>query len=93
MEIEKLVWTQKILEKIYRKHRLSRSEVEEAFFEGDYPIHIRRSGKLYHAYGRNPAGRYLFVVFIHLGQGRAQVVTARDMTQKERRLYQRQKGE
>lgn len=44
---------------------------------------IRRSGKVYHAYGQSVGGRYLLVVFLYLGRGQAQVVTARDMTQKE----------
>jgi len=89
VEIERLVWDRKTREKIARKHHLSRREVEEVF-AGDY--HIRRFGKLYHAYSRSAAGRYLFVVFPPLGRGRAQVVTARDMTHRERRLYRREKG-
>ncbi len=89
MEIERLVWEPMTRQKIAKKHRLSRPEVEEVF-AGDY--HVRRFGKLYHSYGQSAAGRYLFVVFLPLGQGRAQVVTARDMTQKERRLYRREKG-
>lgn len=88
MEIERLVWDPKTREKIAKKHHLSRQEVEELFAR-DY--HIRRFGQLYHAYGQSAAGRYLFVVFLPLGRGRAQVVTAREMTQKERRLYRRER--
>lgn len=90
VEIKKLVWTQKIVDKIARKHRLRSYEVEEVFFESEAPLHIRRSGRLYYAYGRSTTGRYLFVVLFPVGQGRAQVVTARDMTQQERRLYKRE---
>ena len=86
MEIKRLVWDRKTREKVAKKHHLSRQEVEEVF-AGDY--HIRRFDKLHHAYGQSAAGRYLFVVFLPLGRGRAQVVTAREMTQRERRLYQR----
>lgn len=89
MEIEKLVWNPRTQKKVAEKHGLSRWEVEEVFF-GDYQI--RRSGNLYYAYGQSAAGRYIFVVFLYLGRDRAQVVTARDMTQKERRLYQKEKG-
>lgn len=90
MEIKKLVWTSKTVEKIVRKHHLYQREVEEVFFESEAPLHIRRSGRLYHAYGRSAAGRYLFVVLLVVGRGRAQVVTARDMTQTERRLYRKE---
>lgn len=88
MEIERLVWNQKTREKIAKKHHLSRQEVEEVFAR-DY--HIRCFGKLYHAYGQSAVGRYLFVVSLPLGRGRAQVVTAREMTRKERRLYRRER--
>jgi len=88
VEIERLVWNQKTREKIAKKHHLSRQEVEEVFAR-DY--HIRRFGKFYHAYGQSAVGRYLFVVFLPLGRGRAQVVTAREMTRKERRLYRRER--
>lgn len=81
MEIERLVWDPQTRQKIAKKHQLSRPEGEEVFAR-DY--HIRRFGKLYHAYGQSAAGRYLFVIFLPLGRGRAQVVTARDMTQQER---------
>jgi len=89
VEIEKLIWDRKVQEKIAKRHRLSYREVEEVF-EGNYQI--RRSGNLYHAYGQSTGGRYLFVVFLYLGKGRVQVVAARDMTQKEHRLYRREKG-
>ena len=84
MQVEQLVWDRKTLHKISKKHYLTPGEVEEVF-ESTY--HIRRSGRVHHAYGQTGAGRYVFVVLFHLGKGRAQVVTARDMAQKERQLY------
>lgn len=86
MHIEQLVWDRKTREKIQRKHHLTPQEVEEVF-EGRF--HIRRSGRVYHTYGQARAGRYVFVVLVPLAKGRAQVVTARDMTDKERRIYLR----
>jgi len=92
VQIEELVWSRQILAKIARKHNLRRRDVEEALYESEFPLHIRRLGSLYHAYGRSAAGRYLLVVFLPLGHGRVQIVTARDMTPKERRLYRKQIG-
>jgi uncharacterized DUF497 family protein len=38
-------------------------------------------------YGRTEAGRYLLVVLASLGGGVVRVITARDPTERERRLY------
>lgn len=86
MEIKRLVWEWRTEEKILKKHHLSRQEVQEVF---ERYYHIRRFGRLYYVYGQSATGRYLFVIFLPWGRGRVQVVTARDMTWKERRLYQR----
>ena len=88
VNIEELVWTPENEEHI-AEHHVTSAEVEELFFEeGPY---FRRGPEenLYHVYGRSGAGRYLFVVMIQLGRGKGYVVTARDMDQKERRLYNR----
>lgn len=90
VEIERLIWDQKTLEKLVTKHQVTRQEVEEVFRDDPY---IRRWSSVYHAYGRTQAGRYLFVVFIYLKPGQARIITARDMTNRERRLYQRERGE
>ena len=86
MTIEELLWDEKTLEKITQKHQLGRQEIEEVF-ENNY--HVRRWEDLYYAYGQSVAGRYIFVVLLPLGQHRVHVVTARDMTLTERRLYLR----
>jgi len=44
---------------------------------------------LYVALGRTDAGRYLVVFFIMKTSKEALVVTARDMTEKERRRYEK----
>jgi uncharacterized DUF497 family protein len=40
-------------------------------------------------FGQSHAGRYLLVVFAASGDGRWYVVTARDMTDSERRIYKK----
>ena len=42
---------------------------------------------LYAAIGQTSAGRYLMIYFVHKKTGEALVVTARDMTKKEKRSY------
>ena len=71
------------------EHEVTPLEVEEVIFE-DAPHYRRGPGKgIYHVYGQTGAGRYLFVVLKLLGGGRGRVITAREMTRKERRLYRR----
>jgi uncharacterized DUF497 family protein len=42
---------------------------------------------LYTAMGQTRAGRYLIIYFIHKMTGEALIVSARDMTKRERKLY------
>ena len=51
---------------------------------GHYP-----GENVYYALGRTEAGRYLFVVFIRKLDGRGLILSARDMTSKERRKFGR----
>ncbi|OGF52804.1 MAG: hypothetical protein A2Z21_00675 [Candidatus Fraserbacteria bacterium RBG_16_55_9] len=86
MNIEELIWTPENEEHI-AEHQVTPAEIEELFFE-EGPYFRRGPGEnLYHIYGCSGAGRFLFVVMIHLGRGKGYVVTARDMDKQERRLY------
>ncbi len=84
MEIE---YSPAVEEKLWAKHAVEVSEVEEAL--RSQPRVRRAGGGVYHMLGRSEAGRYLFVVVRLLGAGRARLVTARDMTERERRQYRR----
>lgn len=86
-----LVWQRDVVKKLVEKHHVEPGEVEEVFFD-DRP-HFKRHGEVYHAYGQTVAGRYLFVVFRHLGGGKAKPITAYEMTDKQRRYYRRVRGE
>lgn len=50
-----------------------------------------RGEDLYTALGQTDAGRHLIVFFIHKTSGEALIISARDMTQKDRRQYERRK--
>jgi len=76
--------------KNFRKHKVSDSECEEIFFSE--PL-IRkgpkqRSEERYYALGRTDSGRYLFIV-LTTRANLIRVISARDMTQSERRQYQK----
>jgi uncharacterized DUF497 family protein len=69
------------------RHAFTPEEVEEVF-AGDYKVRRTRE-RLYIALGETLDGRLAFVVFRRLARGRIRVVTARDMEDKERRLFRR----
>jgi uncharacterized DUF497 family protein len=86
LRIESLEIDDHVLEKIESKHSISFTEVEEACLSNRR--HIRRSREgLYKVFSQTAAGRYILVVLVNLGGGNWKIVTAREMTGSERRLY------
>lgn len=69
------------------RHHFTPEEVEEVF-ASDHKVRKTRQG-LYLAFGETLDGRLAFVVFRRLPKGLIRVVTARDMEDRERRLYRR----
>jgi uncharacterized DUF497 family protein len=91
VEISGLVWLPDVVEKIQARHQVTVQEVEE-LFRGSPRVFFVEEGNylgedLYLALGRSAAGRYLMAVFICKKTGEALVISARDMTAKERRRY------
>lgn len=90
-----LLWTAERIDHIAR-HGLTPEEVEEAVFDdpnrfvrrGEVSVRSRKE-RLYLVYGCTSAGKKLLVVLIDKGQGRAYPVTARPMTPREARAYER----
>jgi uncharacterized DUF497 family protein len=85
------LWKRQLIEKLEQKHRLSKSEVEEVF-DANPPFNFIAKGEvtgqnLYRALGRTDAGRYLTVLFVQKRAELALVISARDMTLRERRRY------
>jgi len=85
MEIIYFRWDENIINHIAR-HEINPEEIEELAFE-DYP-YIRRGkrGRRY-LYGQTLGGRHLFTVYVLSSEKIAQVITAREMDEKERKLY------
>ena len=85
IKIKEFQWDEGNEEHILRRHNVTKSEAEDVFI-GDPYFRIGRDGTRY-VYGQTSSGRYLFVVYLHLGKGITRVITARDMTKRERKLY------
>ncbi len=92
MRIRALVWKDVLVEKIVDKHDVCPDEVEEVVYE-DSTKEVRRIGQeRYGVFGQTEDGRYLFIVLDRDDDpGDFVVVTARDMTDKEKRAFRRQK--
>lgn len=91
LRIESLEIDDHILDKIESKHGVSFHEAEEACLSEKR--HVRRSREgLYKLFSQTAAGRYILVVLVNLGRGCWKIVTAREMTDSERRLYNKAIG-
>lgn len=95
MRLYEIIWKDRFVEKIARKHSVTTDEVEEVLFSSPH-VRLAEKGRvkgenLYAAYGRTAAGRYLIVFFIRKRRVAALPISARDMTRAERRYYDGQK--
>ena len=91
LRIEALKIDDHILEKLEAKHGVSFAEVEEACLSEKRHIRRGREG-LYKVFSQTASGRHILVVLVNLGGGKWRIVTARQMTDGERRLYIRAGG-
>lgn len=91
MKIKECLWLDRFVDKIIRKHNVYPEEVEEVFYKDPF---IRRLEKgyvkgedLFIGFGRTNAGRYLSILFVLKENKRVLVISARDMTTRERKKY------
>lgn len=90
MKIEKILWDQETVDHI-SNHLVTPEEVEEVLFnEDESPIMMHGRGGRYLAYGKTHGGRLLLIVWASKYR-KTKIVTARDMTEKEKRFYRRRK--
>ena len=84
-------WDEGNAPKIWNKHQVSPAECEEVFF--NLPLVARPDEKhsaaetRYYVLGQSDAGRRIFVV-VTVREDRLRVITARDMSRKERKVYE-----
>jgi uncharacterized DUF497 family protein len=85
MDIVEVEWGEGVREKVITKHQLHPEEVEDSFFEPGVRMQRGRSGR-YVLWAQTPAGVHVLVVFEY-NKGTAAIITARRMTQAERRRF------
>ncbi len=93
VDILNLIFPEKIIEKLDRKHNVSKQEVKEIF--RGFPKYRfiekghQKNENLYAAYGQTYSGRYLIVFFIYKQTKEALIISARNMTDGERKKYRK----
>jgi uncharacterized DUF497 family protein len=91
--VEGFEWDEGNIKKNWERHRVSYIECEEVFF--NRPLVVQedethsKGEERYYVLGKTNGGRYLFVVFT-IRHNKIRVITARDMSRKERRAYHAQ---
>ena len=95
MELRGVIWKLAFIEKMLLKHNVTTEEVENVIFGRPHVLRVER-GKIqgedvYEAFGQTADGRYLVVFFINKS-GAALPISARDMTDSERRYYEKHRS-
>ena len=85
--IEDVIWDGNNLEHIAH-HGVRPAEVEEVLWDDPW-FEKRRGRQRYQVFGQTDSGRYLLVILDREYNSIFYVVTARDMTETEKRHYQR----
>lgn len=91
MKVTAVIWLRNVVDKLAWKHSVTTDEVEEIFNRSPR-YRLLEAGDvagedLYTALGRTEAGRYVIVYFICKATLEALIVSAREMTAKEKRTY------
>ena len=89
MRIDELLWPRDRIDHIAR-HAVTADEVEQACFGRPLVQRAKSYGEnpVYYVLGQTNAGRYLFSVVIQFPDGKGYPVTARTMTEREKRRFQ-----
>jgi uncharacterized protein len=95
MTITNFIWLYRFVEKLAHKHNVTTDEVEQVFHNRPR-IQFVESGDvegedMYRALGRTDDGRCLAVFFVYKGENTALVISAREMSPRERKSYGKHK--
>jgi len=93
LKISGIVWIEEIIDKLERKHNVQQDEVRQVLSSNPHFRFVetghRPGENVYAAMGRTDAGRYLIVFFVLKKDNRAIIVSARTMTDAERKRYEK----
>ncbi|MBI5970633.1 MAG: BrnT family toxin [Deltaproteobacteria bacterium] len=93
MRINGIIWIDDIVEKLLRKHNLHQDEVREILSNKPLFKFVEKGHRpgedVYAAMGKADGGRRLIVFFVRKPDGRALILSGRDMTKAERRQYEK----
>ncbi|MCK4766311.1 MAG: BrnT family toxin [Candidatus Aminicenantes bacterium] len=93
MLVNNIIWLPQIVDKLSWKHHVAPQEVEEVIFDNPLYRKVQKGYSpgedLYAALGKTGTGRYLIVFFIYKTTNDALLISARDMTKKEIRQYEK----
>ena len=93
LEIRRLIWLEDIVDKLFWKHNVVEAEVVEVL--RNRPVFIfKETGftdneDVYAAFGQTDSNRLLSIFFVYTIDKCAIIVSARDMSQKERSKHGR----
>jgi hypothetical protein len=92
LKINGLIWYEKIIEKLERKHNVQQYEVREVFNNSPMFRYVEKglqpNENVYAVLGQTNGGRYIIIFFIYKTNKHALIMSARDMTQSERKKYE-----
>ena len=93
MKIHNFLWPDERIEHIAR-HTVTPEEVEQVCFGHSLVLRAKSEGPnpVYYVLGQTDAGRYLFCVVIAFPDGNGYPITARSMTDKEKRRFRERKN-
>jgi len=95
VEIQDIIWIDVFIEKIWKKHHVTIKEVEDVLDASPMIRYIEKGDvkgeDIYAAMGQTENGRYITVFFIRKANNRALIISARDMSRKERSYYEKRK--
>jgi len=93
LRISGLIWLEEIIKKIISKHRVNPDEVHEVLNSSTHFRYVEKGHRpgenIYSALGRTGSGRFLVVFFVYKKGKQALILSARDMTDAERKRYEK----
>ncbi len=91
LRIGRIICSEDVIDKLEWKHNVRQFEVEEVLRGKPQVLFVEKGERygedVYIGKGTTEAGRYLSVIFIRKKTGDVLILSARDMTKKERKSY------